>query len=202
MPRSALASALVLLVLFEATAFAQDRSRLDPTLRLPASWIVRDGEAPRLAPAATPDTAAPGAPGAPGAPISRAPAVLPLGAYFADAPSAAGPLVRALVRVGPGGERALLEHGARIGARIGDIVTVRLPLEAIPDLAADTTIQFVEAASRLVPERSRLEPPLASPPALASGTVAAAPASNTARTATPDATADATLDAVPDATLL
>ena len=189
MPRSVLASALVLLVLFEATAFAQDRSRLDPTLRLPASLIVPGGEAPRPEPAAAPDTAAPGAFDAP---IGRAPFGLPLGAHLADEPATAGPLVRALVRLGPGGEHALLEHGARIGARIGDIVTVRLPLDAIPALAADSTIRFVEAASRMIPETSRLAPPLTSAPVLTPGatwTDGSAPASapKAARAALPDA---------------
>jgi hypothetical protein len=61
------------------------------------------------------------------------------------------PTVRTLVRVGPGGETALRRHGARIGARAGDIVTARVPLGAVPALLTEPGIRAMEAAAALRP---------------------------------------------------
>ena len=70
----------------------------------------------------------------------------------------AGLLVRTLVRVGPGGEAALLRAGARIGARAGSIVTARIPLAALPVLLAEPSIRAVEAAAALRPPHMELDP--------------------------------------------
>ncbi len=59
--------------------------------------------------------------------------------------------VRTLVRVGPGGERALLAAGAELGARVGDVVTARVPLESVEPLLADPSIRAMEAAITLTP---------------------------------------------------
>lgn len=64
---------------------------------------------------------------------------------------AAVPTVRTLVRVGPGGESALRRHGARIGARAGDVVTARIALDALPALLAEKGLRAVETASTLSP---------------------------------------------------
>lgn len=65
--------------------------------------------------------------------------------------STAEPRVRALVRVGAGGEAALLAAGASIGTRAGDIVTARIPLDAVEDLLARPSIRTIEAATALRP---------------------------------------------------
>lgn len=65
--------------------------------------------------------------------------------------STAEPRIRALVRVGPGGEAALLSAGASIGTRAGDIVTARIPLGAVDDLLGRPSIRAIEAATALRP---------------------------------------------------
>ena len=65
--------------------------------------------------------------------------------------SPAGPLVRAFVRLGPGGESSLRAAGAGIGTRVGDIVTARIPLATLPALLRSPGILRVEAAGRLAP---------------------------------------------------
>jgi hypothetical protein len=59
--------------------------------------------------------------------------------------------VRTLVRLGPGGEAALGRAGALIGARAGDIVTARIPIDALTSLLADPSVQAMEAATALRP---------------------------------------------------
>lgn len=61
------------------------------------------------------------------------------------------PHVRVLARLGPGGDAALRRLGARIGARAGDVVTARIPLDALPTLAAEPSVDFLEAAAWLEP---------------------------------------------------
>jgi subtilisin family serine protease len=61
------------------------------------------------------------------------------------------PTVRVLVRLGPGGEAALRRHGARVGARVGDVVTARVPLHALPGVLAEPGIRAMEAATSLLP---------------------------------------------------
>ncbi len=119
-------------------ASAQDLSRADPALRFllmnrPAA------EAPaadRRAPLPRPDAVSPSLPGL----------------FDLALDASAGPLrVRTLVRLGPGGESALLRAGAIIGSRAGEIVTARIPLDAVPALLADPGIQAMEAATPLRP---------------------------------------------------
>ncbi|HUG40205.1 MAG TPA: S8 family serine peptidase [Longimicrobiales bacterium] len=90
-------------------------------------------------------------PEAPGpAPRARRPAV-PHGVL----PDAAldvrptGVWVATLVRVGPGGEVALRARGAEVGVRVGDIVTARVPLDAVPLLLGEPSIRRMEAAVAL-----------------------------------------------------
>lgn len=59
--------------------------------------------------------------------------------------------VRTLVRLGPGGESALLRAGASIGTRAGDIVTARVPLSAVTGLLNEPSIRAMEAAAPLRP---------------------------------------------------
>jgi subtilisin family serine protease len=59
--------------------------------------------------------------------------------------------VRTLVRLGAGGEAALREAGAAIGTRAGDVVTARVPLDAIPLLLSEPGIRAMEAATPLAP---------------------------------------------------
>jgi hypothetical protein len=62
-----------------------------------------------------------------------------------------GVRVRTLVRVGPGGEAALLAAGADLGARVGDIVTARIPVGSLPALLEEPSIRGMEAAKSLAP---------------------------------------------------
>lgn len=66
--------------------------------------------------------------------------------------------VRALFRLDPGALETLERAGARIGTRLGDIVTAELPLAAVVRLAADPAIHYIEAAARLKPARSPAAP--------------------------------------------
>ena len=59
----------------------------------------------------------------------------------------AGGQVAALVQVAPGGADVLRAAGARVGAVAGDVVSVRLPLDALPTLAADPRLTYLEAAA-------------------------------------------------------
>lgn len=70
--------------------------------------------------------------------------------------------VHALVRIRPGGERALERYGVRIGVRAGDVVTARIPRETITAVAADPLVRFVEAAARLTFDT----PPVTTAPAM------------------------------------
>lgn len=78
--------------------------------------------------------------------------------------------VRTLVRLGPGGEGALLRAGATIGTRADDIVTALVPLDAIPGLLTHSGIRVMEAATSLRPlawlpprphQSDRAQPPAA-----------------------------------------
>ncbi|HEX7118987.1 MAG TPA: S8 family serine peptidase [Longimicrobiales bacterium] len=132
MPRSPVLAALF--VLLAGSAAAQAPSRVDPALRL-SRWSA----------SARPDTAF-------RPPLTRggrARAALPLGAPVRIAGES---YVRALVRVGPGGEAALRRLGARIGVRAGDVVTARIPVAALPALATRPELRFLEAATWLVPD--------------------------------------------------
>lgn len=97
-------------------------------------------------------------------------AALLYGAVEWRAPS---PRVRTLLRLGPGGEGALRRHGATMGARAGDIVTARIPLDALDAVLAEPGIRAAEAASTL---RSLGAPallsPVAAPPAHAADSAA------------------------------
>lgn len=131
-------------VLLAGSAAAQEPSRLDPALRL-SRWAT-------MAPVDT-TRAAITVPGAPGR------ATLTLGATTRIGGE---PYVHVLVRVAQAGEAELRQAGARIGVRAGDVVTARVPLAALPSLAAHPSVRFVEAAVRLTPEVVRPLAPAAS----------------------------------------
>ncbi len=63
--------------------------------------------------------------------------------------TASGPVVHALARVGPRGETALRTAGASIGARVGDIVTLRFPLAALEGVLTAPGVAVLEAAAPL-----------------------------------------------------
>lgn len=52
----------------------------------------------------------------------------------------------------PSGLAAITEAGGEIGSRVGDIVTARVPVDAVPALAAAPGIAYVEGARALVAE--------------------------------------------------
>lgn len=79
---------------------------------------------------------------------------------------AAGTWVRTLVLVAPGGEAALRRHGAEIGARVGDIVTARLPLDAVPAVLGEGAVRRMEAAAALIPSTPDLGRAAAPPAAV------------------------------------
>lgn len=132
MTRSPLLAALLLLLAGHAAA--QEPSRLDPALRL-SRWSA----------AARADLAAP----APSVPAARGRAALALGATERIGGE---PYVRALIRIAPGGEAVLRQLGVRIGVRAGDVVTARIPLAALPSLAVEPSVRFIEAAAWLAPD--------------------------------------------------
>jgi subtilisin family serine protease len=59
------------------------------------------------------------------------------------------PRARVLVRLGPGGEATLRRHGATIGTRAGDIVTARVPLDALEAVLSERGIRAMQAAATL-----------------------------------------------------
>jgi subtilisin family serine protease len=129
MSRSAAIAAFILLL--ASPLAGQEPSRLDPALRLLL----------HTEPLARTEGLPPGH-ALPRLPIPGRPTVV--------APDAAGgPLVRVLARVEPAGEAAILAAGGRIGVRVGDIVTARLPLQALRSLASAPGIRFLEAAAVL-----------------------------------------------------
>lgn len=77
--------------------------------------------------------------------------------------TAEGPVVHALARVRRGGEDALRAAGARIGARAGDVVTLRFPLTAMDAVARAMNVAVLEAATRMEAGASAfdLRPPAA-----------------------------------------
>ncbi|HET9986613.1 MAG TPA: S8 family serine peptidase [Longimicrobiales bacterium] len=123
-------------LLLPAAASAQGVSRIDPRLRLLA----------RLAPA----------------PVVAG-ARVPLGILTEAATLRTGAdgrvRVDALARVGAGGEDALRAAGARLGARAGDVVSVRVPLDALPALERARGLRYLEAAAPLVPSIEPLPRP-------------------------------------------
>lgn len=120
-------------LLFPAAASAQGVSRIDPRLRL----LERLGPAPVVAGAR-----------------------VPLGILTQAATLRTGDdgrvRVDALARVGAGGEDALRAAGARLGARAGDVVSVRIPLDALPALESARGLRYLEAAAPLEPSVGRL----------------------------------------------
>ena len=129
---SARLGAAIALLLLAGSAAAQDLSRADPGLRY---LLTRRPEPVRAQPRLAPDRPAP-TPGLAGTALERD----------------AGQLwVRTLVRVGAGGEAALRRAGAEIRTRAGDIVTARVPMDAVPGLLSADGIVAMEAASALVP---------------------------------------------------
>jgi hypothetical protein len=148
----ALACGLAVLLLTGPLA-AQGPERVDPGLRF--LWMNRSllSEAP---PAPRPGPPAPRA-------DRRA---RPAGLFEPALDRTAGPVrVRLLVRVGPGGESALRAAGAEIGTRAGDIVTARVPLDALPRLFTEPSLRRLELASTLGPLAA---PPSPGSPAAAS----------------------------------
>ncbi|MFP4624832.1 MAG: S8 family serine peptidase [Gemmatimonadota bacterium] len=138
---SRIAAALAALLLTAGPTMAQEAARVDPTLRFLLMTRERLGAPPpppaREAP--RPDAMAPPRPGLLESALDRS-------------AGPAGPVrVRTLVRVGPGGVTALERAGALIGARVGDIVTARIPLDALPGLMTAPGIRSLEAATALSP---------------------------------------------------
>lgn len=86
----------------------------------------------------------------PGPGVLRAGAASPLAAAVEARP--AGPVVRTLVRAGPDGIAALRRHGAELGAQVGDIVTARVPLAALPSLLGHPSIRRMEVGGPLYPQ--------------------------------------------------
>lgn len=118
---------------------------MDPALRFALRALAAGSPpAPVAAPRAAPGRARP---------LETRPSAREVVPGFASLePDPAGRLlVGALVRLGPGGEAALVRAGARIGARAGDIVSARIPLDALPTLAADPAVRHIEAAAALRP---------------------------------------------------
>lgn len=129
MRRSLLLAALAILA--PLSAAAQEVARVDPWLRMTRV----------LAPSPTDPEQRPALPGL--AAVLRA---------------ERGREVAILARVGPGGEAAIETRGGRIGARVGGIVTARVPLEALGELLSDPALAFLESGSRLS-SQSRLPRP-------------------------------------------
>ena len=140
--RSACLAAAFLLA--AGSAFAQEAERLDPALRFALRALAAGSPPAPVAPRAAPGQAAP---------LEARPSALEvLPGLAALEPGPTGrPVVGALVRLGPGGEEALRRAGARIGARAGSIVSARIPLDALPALAADPAVRRIEAAAALRP---------------------------------------------------
>ena len=137
-------------MLLAGSAPAQEVSRLDPALRL-RGWA---GAARQGTEAAAP--LGPARPGAADRPdmASRSAANSPRAMLPLAATTTIGGAthVRVLARLGAGGEAALRRVGARIGARAGDVVTARVPLGALPVIASEPGVHFLEAAVWLEPE--------------------------------------------------
>jgi subtilisin family serine protease len=139
MTRPACFATVVAVVLFAlpGSVSGQATSRVDPALR----YIMRLGAA--------------AVPPAPSRAEARAAEAGALWSSAAVGPTAAleatptGTIVHTLVRLGPGGEQVLRAAGASIGTRAGDIVTARIPLAALPELAAAPQLRYLEAAMPL-----------------------------------------------------
>lgn len=170
---------LAALALLTGPAAGQELTRADPLLRfllthralLPTETVDRP-----LDPRGVPMPPASGAPG---------------GGLFDSVldREGSGPRVRALVRLGPGGDAALRRHGVSVGARAGDIVTALVPLTSLPALLAERGIGAVEAAATLAP-LGVIEVAYATPPGVPTAAGAAVPV------AADSASADAGFDAL------
>ena len=134
------------------------------------------------------------------APLRPDLSVRPLPGLFEPALDRTGGVlrVRTLVRLGPGGEAALLSAGATVGARAGDIVTARVPLDALDTLLAAPAIRAMELAVPLRPlARFPLRPGHGAGHSKAVGAGSTAPTAPDAPAALNDsANADAGFDAV------
>jgi subtilisin family serine protease len=129
-------AAAAALAVAPASASAQDLSRADPSLRfLLMNRDVVEAADP-AAPALRPELADPAVPRLFEAALDRSTGVV---------------RVRALVLLGPGGESALLSAGATIGTRAGDVVTARIPIDAVEGLLSLPSIRSMEAATALSP---------------------------------------------------
>lgn len=126
--RTPLSGVVATLLLCAGSAVGQDLSRADPVLRyLLMTRPPAAGQAPRPS-ADRRNTVAPQLQVA----LEREP-----GRTW----------VRTLVRVGPGGEGALRRAGAEVRTRAGDIVTARIPLDALSDLLTARGIRSITAAT-------------------------------------------------------
>jgi subtilisin family serine protease len=137
-PGSVLALLAAALLLATPVA-AQHPAAIDPALRLALRLAAAAGE--------------PAGAGAPGAAAPRALAAAAAHVTGLDLPvlHLDEPLLRLIARIEPGAEAGLRAAGARIGARAGDVVTLRAPLSAVPALAAAPGVVYLEAAARLTP---------------------------------------------------
>ncbi len=129
--RKPLSGAVLALLLLTGSAAGQDLSRADPVLR----YLLM--------------TRPPPAAEAPLPALDR-PAGLARQLQVALEREPGRTWVRTLVRVGPGGVGALLRAGADVRTRAGDIVTARIPLDALPDLLVADGIRSVAAATPMV----------------------------------------------------
>ncbi len=126
---------------------AQGVARVDPRLLLARRLAV---SAPALARPVAPGEAGVQGQEAVGATRAPLPGLAPL------ASDAQGRVwLRTLARVAPGGERALEQAGARLGARAGDVLSALVPLDAFDRVAASPGLVYLEAATEL---RTAVEP--------------------------------------------
>lgn len=73
-------------------------------------------------------------------------------------PAPGGPYVRTLVRVA-GGDASVVERaGGRVHTRAGAIVTATVPLAALPEIAAQPTVRYMEAAASISPDAAVIGP--------------------------------------------
>ncbi len=143
-----LTAAGLVLLLSAAPAAGQAQARMDAPLRFLASRAA----APLAAepgPASRAEGARPGA-ASPGAAAAAVPPFLAAAAVETAGPGGRA-YVHALVRVEAGGVAVLRAAGARMGARVGDIVSALVPVDALGALGRTPGIRFMEAAARLAP---------------------------------------------------
>jgi subtilisin family serine protease len=141
--RSAWLAATLLLAAAGRGLAQQEAQRIDPAL----SFALR--VAARGAPVAARTLPGHRPPGVPAVGADAALVVPGLAALDPVGPDGRPAAVRVLVRVGPGGEAALLRAGARLGARAGNILTARVPVDGLEALVGDPAILRIEAAAAL-----------------------------------------------------